>query len=99
MKISIFGLGYVGMVNAVCLAQAGHEVYGIDVNPHKVHLVQAGRSPITEVHVEPLLVAQRGASELDEPDLCRHPEYADGGGGSVASRARVQIDRYESAGC
>ena len=55
MKISIFGLGYVGIVNAVCLAREGHEVYGVDVNPHKVQLVNEGTSPITEVYVESLL--------------------------------------------
>jgi GDP-mannose 6-dehydrogenase len=64
MKISIFGLGYVGMVNAVCLAQEGHEVYGIDVNPRKVQLVNEGRSPITEIHVESLLVEQLRAGRL-----------------------------------
>jgi GDP-mannose 6-dehydrogenase len=64
MKISIFGLGYVGMVNAVCLAQEGHEVYGIDVNPHKVQLVNEGRSPITEVQVESLLVKQLCAGRI-----------------------------------
>jgi GDP-mannose 6-dehydrogenase len=58
------GLGYVGMVNAVCLAQEGHEVYGIDVNPHKVRLVNKGRSPITEVQVESLLVEQRCAGRI-----------------------------------
>jgi GDP-mannose 6-dehydrogenase len=64
MKISIFGLGYVGMVNAVCLAQEGHEVYGIDVNPHKVQLVNEGRSPISEVQVESLLVEQLRAGRI-----------------------------------
>jgi hypothetical protein len=44
MQISIFGLGYVGLVSAVSLAHEGHEVWGVDVNPTKVHLLQAGKS-------------------------------------------------------
>ena len=32
MRVSVFGLGYVGCVTAACLAQAGHEVVGVDVN-------------------------------------------------------------------
>ena len=58
MRISIFGLGYVGMVNAVCLAQEGHEVYGIDVNPKKIDMVNGGVSPIVEDQIEEILVSQ-----------------------------------------
>lgn len=48
MRVSVFGLGYVGCVTAACLARAGHEVIGVDVNPDKVHLVARGLSPVVE---------------------------------------------------
>jgi GDP-mannose 6-dehydrogenase len=57
MKISIFGLGYVGVVTAACLARDGHHVVGVDVNAEKVAAVAAGRSPIVEEGVDGLLAS------------------------------------------
>jgi GDP-mannose 6-dehydrogenase len=48
MKISIFGLGYVGAVSLACLARDGHEVVGVDVDPAKLELIAAGMTPVVE---------------------------------------------------
>ena len=55
MRISVFGLGYVGCVTAACLADDGHIVIGVDINPDKVHLLQQGKSPISEPGLEDLV--------------------------------------------
>ena len=55
MKIAIFGLGYVGSVSAGCLAAAGHDVIGVDVEPQKLELLRSGKSPVTEPGLDELL--------------------------------------------
>jgi len=55
MRISVFGLGYVGCVTSTCLAANGYQVIGVDVNPHKVRLVESGQSPISEPGLDELL--------------------------------------------
>src|SRR2546426_6229355 len=61
MKVSVFGLGYVGSVSAASFAADGHEVVGVDVNADKVAAINEGRSPIVEPGLDQLLA--RGASE------------------------------------
>lgn len=51
MKVSVFGLGYVGSVSAACLAARGHEVVGVDVNPVKVELIAGGRPAVVEERI------------------------------------------------
>ena len=55
MKIGVFGLGYVGSVSAGCLTALGHEVIGVDVNPMKVDLINAGHSPVVEAELDALI--------------------------------------------
>src|SRR5882762_7853976 len=55
MRISVFGLGYVGCVSAACLARDGHSVIGVDVNPQKVEAAGSGLSPVIEKGLDKLM--------------------------------------------
>lgn len=64
MRVSVFGLGYVGSVSAACLASRGHTVIGVDVNPTKVRQVNSGESPIPEPPMPELVAAAVGSGRL-----------------------------------
>jgi GDP-mannose 6-dehydrogenase len=63
-RIAVFGLGYVGTVSAACFASRGNDVVGVDVNPDKVNMVNAGRSPVVEERIGELIKEQLGAGRL-----------------------------------
>ena len=63
-RISVFGIGYVGVVSAACLADDGHEVIAVDVDPNKVKAVNAGLSPIVENGLDELLARNVAAGRI-----------------------------------
>jgi len=64
LKVSIFGLGYVGAVSAGCLAADGHEVIGVDPVPTKVDLINHGQSPIIEAEISDIVAETVKAGRL-----------------------------------
>jgi len=64
MKISIFGLGYVGAVSAGCLARQGHSIVGVDVHPQKVEAFNRGIPPIVEPGLDELLKTAKAKNLL-----------------------------------
>jgi GDP-mannose 6-dehydrogenase len=64
MRISIFGLGYVGCVSAACFARNGHDVVGVDVNPAKREILMSGRSPVVEKDLDDIIAAAIKAGKL-----------------------------------
>jgi len=64
MKLSVFGIGYVGCVSAACFAKAGHTVTGVDVNTTKVEIINSGESPIVENGISALMAEVVGSGRL-----------------------------------
>lgn len=56
-NISVFGMGYVGIVLSACLADNGHNVIGVEINPAKVKMINEGYSPIIEEGISELVKA------------------------------------------
>ncbi len=55
MRVTLFGLGYVGSVTATCLATRGHDVVGVDTDPGKVAVLASGKSPVVEPGLDDLV--------------------------------------------
>jgi GDP-mannose 6-dehydrogenase len=63
-RISVFGIGYVGVVSAACLARDGHQVIAVDVDPAKIASINAGLSPIVENGLDDLIKQVVDAGKL-----------------------------------
>lgn len=64
MRISVFGLGYVGAVSAACFARDGHDVVGVDVAIDKVNGINAGQAPIVEEGIQELVAEVVASGKL-----------------------------------
>src|SRR5262245_37326018 len=64
MRISIFGMGYVGVVTGACFARNGHRVCGVDIDANKVRQLAEGKSPIDEEGIDSLVGEMVTASRL-----------------------------------
>jgi GDP-mannose 6-dehydrogenase len=68
MRISVFGIGYVGVVSCGCLAELGHEIIGVDVSAEKIAMLSAGRSPIVEEAIDTLIAGAVQQGRLTATD-------------------------------
>lgn len=64
MKISIFGLGYVGCVGLACLSENGHQLIGVDVNKVKVDFINKGKAPIVEYKIDGMIAKSHNLGRI-----------------------------------
>jgi GDP-mannose 6-dehydrogenase len=108
MRISIFGIGYVGAVSSACLADIGHDVVGVDVSADKVAMLNRGQSPIVEAEIDDLIASAvssgklRATQEVTEAILATDVSFISVGtpsapNGSVSMRAVDEVTRQIGA--
>ncbi len=64
MKITIIGTGYVGLVTGACLAEIGHDVFCLDVDPRKIEILNNGGVPIHEPGLQEMIARTRAARRI-----------------------------------
>ena len=64
MKVCVFGLWHLGCVTAACLAQAGHQVVGLDADPDVIDGLRRGKPPLFEPGLEELIKSGMEAGRL-----------------------------------
>ena len=65
MKVTVFGIGYVGLVQAAVMAEVGHDVLCIDIDQNKVDQLKKGNIPIFEPGLTPLVKSNYEAGKVD----------------------------------
>lgn len=73
MKIAVAGVGYVGLVTAVTLADIGHDVICLDIDKNKLKMLNEGVSPIYEYGLEELMLKNRERLTFTD-DVTRYAE-------------------------
>ena len=80
MRVSVFGMGYVGCVTAACLAKSGHEVIGVEVQREKVEILNSGAAPFLEPGLTDLIAQQVAARAMrattDPVEAVMHSELS-----------------------
>ncbi len=100
MKVSIIGTGYVGLVSGACLAECGHEVVCVDVDPAKVASINAAKAPIHEAGLPELLqrnVGTRLTATTDLEQAVRNSELTLIAVGTPAVDGRIGLQYIERA--
>jgi UDPglucose 6-dehydrogenase len=64
VRLTVIGCGYVGLVTGACLAAAGHEVYCTDIDEKRIDLLNAGKVPIYEEHLDEVLKRARAEKKI-----------------------------------
>jgi UDPglucose 6-dehydrogenase len=78
MKVTVFGIGYVGLVQAAVMAEVGHDVLCIDVDQNKVDQLKEGHIPIFEPGLTPLVISNYEAGRVDfSIDAARGVEHGE----------------------
>tara|TARA_A200000113_G_scaffold224214_2_gene241561 strand:+ start:255 stop:1574 length:1320 start_codon:yes stop_codon:yes gene_type:complete len=70
MKVSVFGIGYVGAVTSACLVDSGHDVIAMDKDPVKVRCIKEGRTPIVEPGLADLIKKGADNGTLTATESC-----------------------------
>lgn len=80
MRISVFGVGYVGAVTSACLCKGGNDVIAVDVSKAKVEMINRGESPIAEAGlrelVEDAIACGRLRATTDAAEAVRETEMS-----------------------
>lgn len=83
MRLTVIGCGYLGAVHAAAMADIGHTVLGIDVDPQRVRTLQSGQAPFYEPGLPELLARKVGQGTLRFAALPERPEQSDTGLGEA----------------